>query len=152
MEQFQNTWNIVCKHFMVLYDVFVASLGLNNNTEYYKLKSTGSDLDWVWSDRYPIRRKWLDQSRYRSSVSDRCIPSQKTRADQGMRMEPAGRKGQCRPAGQTSRPQHTEPPGISRVQPGQYLDGRPPGKTRFAAGRGISETSRGCSPCGLCES
>ncbi len=42
---------------MVLYDVFVASLGLNNNTEYYKLKSTGSDLDWVWSDRYPIRRK-----------------------------------------------------------------------------------------------
>ncbi len=30
---------------MVLYDVFVASLGLNNNTEYYKLKSTGSDLD-----------------------------------------------------------------------------------------------------------
>ncbi len=34
MEQLQNTWNIVCKHFMVLYDVFVASVGLNNNTEY----------------------------------------------------------------------------------------------------------------------
>ncbi len=45
MEQLQNTWNIVCEHFMVLYDVFVASVGLNNNTEYYKLKSTGSDLD-----------------------------------------------------------------------------------------------------------
>ncbi len=33
MEQLQNTWNIVCEHFMVLYDVFVASLGLYNNTE-----------------------------------------------------------------------------------------------------------------------
>ncbi len=30
---------------MVLYGVFVASVGLNSNTEYYKLKSTGSDLD-----------------------------------------------------------------------------------------------------------
>ncbi len=30
MEQLQNTWNIVCEHFMVLYDVFVASLELNN--------------------------------------------------------------------------------------------------------------------------
>ncbi len=29
---------------MVLYDIFVASVGLNN-TEYYKLKSKGSDLD-----------------------------------------------------------------------------------------------------------
>ncbi len=58
-----------------LYDVFVASVGLNNNTEYYKLKSTGPDLNRVSSDRYPIRRKWLDRSRYRSSVSDRCIPN-----------------------------------------------------------------------------
>ncbi len=44
---FLFTWtckNIVYEHFMVLYDVFVASAGLNNNTEYYKLKSTGSDL------------------------------------------------------------------------------------------------------------
>ncbi len=45
MEQLQDTSNIVFKHFMVLYGVFVTSVGLNNNTEYYKLKSTGSDLD-----------------------------------------------------------------------------------------------------------
>ncbi len=31
----------------MLCDVFVASVGLNNSTEYYKLKSTGSDLDRV---------------------------------------------------------------------------------------------------------
>ncbi len=57
MKQLQNTWNIVCEHFMVLYDVFVASVGLNSNTEYYKLKSTGS----VSSDRYPICSKndWI---------------------------------------------------------------------------------------------
>ncbi len=30
---------------MVLNGVCVASVGLNNNTEYYKLTSTGSDLD-----------------------------------------------------------------------------------------------------------
>ncbi len=30
---------------MVLNGIFVASVGLVNNTEYYKLKSTGSDLD-----------------------------------------------------------------------------------------------------------
>ncbi len=30
---------------MVIYYVFVASVGLKNNTEYYKLKSTTSDLD-----------------------------------------------------------------------------------------------------------
>ncbi len=30
---------------MVLNGVCVTSLGLNNSTEYYKLKSTGSDLD-----------------------------------------------------------------------------------------------------------
>ncbi len=35
---------------MVLNGVFVTSVGLNNNTEYYKLKSTGSDLDRVSSD------------------------------------------------------------------------------------------------------
>ncbi len=33
MEQLQNTWNIVHEHFMTLYDVFVAFVGLNNNTE-----------------------------------------------------------------------------------------------------------------------
>ncbi len=32
-------------------------LGLNNNTEYYKLKSTGSDLDRVWSDPEPYRER-----------------------------------------------------------------------------------------------
>ncbi len=36
---------------MVLNGVFMASVGLNINTEYYKLKSTGSDLDRVSSDR-----------------------------------------------------------------------------------------------------
>ncbi len=33
MEQLQNTWNIVHENFMVLYDVFVAFMGLNNSTE-----------------------------------------------------------------------------------------------------------------------
>ncbi len=32
---------------------------------------------------------------------------------------------------------------------GQYLDGRPPGKTPV---RGVSKASRECSPCGLCGS
>ncbi len=40
----------VCEHFMVLYDVFVASLGLNNNTEIISLKA--QDRIWIWSDRY----------------------------------------------------------------------------------------------------
>ncbi len=66
---------------MVLNGVFVASVGLNNNTEYYKLKSTGSDLDRSRLTRYPIRRKLLDRSRYRSSVSDRCIPNRYTYVD-----------------------------------------------------------------------
>ncbi len=35
---------------MLLNGVCVASVGLNN-TEYYKLKSTGSDLDRISSDR-----------------------------------------------------------------------------------------------------
>ncbi len=69
MEQLQNTLNIMHGHFMVLYDVFVASVGLNNNTEYYKLKSTGSDLDrsrltdtrstendWIGADTDPQHR------------------------------------------------------------------------------------------------
>ncbi len=30
MEQLQNTWNIVHKNFIVLYDVFVAFVGINN--------------------------------------------------------------------------------------------------------------------------
>ncbi len=33
MEQLQNIWNIVHENFMVLYDVFVAFVGLNNKTE-----------------------------------------------------------------------------------------------------------------------
>ncbi len=33
MEQRQNILNIVHKDFMVFYDVFVAFVGLNNNTE-----------------------------------------------------------------------------------------------------------------------
>ncbi len=57
MEQLQNTLNIMHENCMVLNGVCVASMGLNNSTEYYKLKSTGSDLDRVSSDRYPIRRK-----------------------------------------------------------------------------------------------
>ncbi len=35
MEQLQNTLNIVHENFMVLYYVFVAFVGLNNNTEQY---------------------------------------------------------------------------------------------------------------------
>ncbi len=41
---------------------------------------------------------------------------------------------------------------LSRVEPGQYLDGRPPEKTRLLLEEGVSEASRGCSPCGLCGS
>ncbi len=52
---------------MVLNGVCVASAGLNNNTEYYKLKSTGSDLDrsrltrsaendWIGADTDPQYR------------------------------------------------------------------------------------------------
>ncbi len=41
MEQLQNTLNIVHKHFLVLYDVFVASVGLNNNTIVYA-------QHWIW--------------------------------------------------------------------------------------------------------
>ncbi len=33
MEQLQNSLNIVHENIMVLYDVFVAFVGLNNNTE-----------------------------------------------------------------------------------------------------------------------
>ncbi len=33
MKQLQNTLHIVHKNFMVLYDVFVAFVGLNNSTE-----------------------------------------------------------------------------------------------------------------------
>ncbi len=63
MEQLQNTLNIVHENFMVLYDVFVAFVGLNNNTEQYT-HNIGFGL--VSSDRYPIQRKWPDRSRYRS--------------------------------------------------------------------------------------
>ncbi len=62
MEQLQNTWNIVHENFMVLYDVFVAFVGLNKNTEEY-MHNIG--FRSVSSDRYPIRRKW----------PDRCIPT-----------------------------------------------------------------------------
>ncbi len=61
-------------------------------------------------------------------------------------MEPAGRKAnagrQDKPAG----PQHTEPPGISRVQPGQYLDGRPPGKTRLLLEEVLVRPAGGAHP------
>ncbi len=33
MDMLHNTWNIVHENFMVLYDVFVAFMGLNNSTE-----------------------------------------------------------------------------------------------------------------------
>ncbi len=33
MERLQNTWKIVLKNFMVLYNDFVPFVGLNNNTE-----------------------------------------------------------------------------------------------------------------------
>ncbi len=35
MEQLQNTWNIMHENFMVLCNVFVAFVGLNNNTIAY---------------------------------------------------------------------------------------------------------------------
>ncbi len=48
------------EHFMVLYDVFMASVGLNNNTEYYKLKSTGSDLDRSrLTDTRSVENDWI---------------------------------------------------------------------------------------------
>ncbi len=58
--------------FMVLYNVFCAFVGLNNNIEYY---THNIGFGSVSSLRYPIRRKWPDRSRYRSWVSDRCIPN-----------------------------------------------------------------------------
>ncbi len=33
MEQFQNTWNIMHEHFMVLYYVYVVFVELNHSTE-----------------------------------------------------------------------------------------------------------------------
>ncbi len=41
---------------------------------------------------------------------------------------------------------------LSRVEPGQYLDGRHSEKTRLLLDEGVSEASRGCSPYGLCGS
>ncbi len=65
---------------MVLNGVCVASLGLNNNTEYYKLKSTGSDLDrsrltdtrsaendWIGADTDPQYR--IDASLPQSQIA-----------------------------------------------------------------------------------
>ncbi len=74
---------------MVLNGVCVASVGLNNNTEYYKLKSTGSDLDrsrlidtrsaendWIGADTDPQYRFDAsllitdnDETAYRDEVS-----------------------------------------------------------------------------------
>ncbi len=89
MEQLQNTWNIMHENCMVLNGLCVASVGLNNNTEYYKLKSTGSDLDrsrlidtrsaendWIGADtdpQYRIDASLLiidnDEMAYRDEVS-----------------------------------------------------------------------------------
>ncbi len=45
---------------MVLYDVCVASVGLNNNTEYYKLKSIGLDLDrFRLTDTRSAENDWI---------------------------------------------------------------------------------------------
>ncbi len=49
----------------------------------------------------------------------------------------------------TLQPKTGFPLKLSRIEPGQYLDGRPPGKTRFAAGSGVNEASRGAHP-GVC--
>ncbi len=35
---------------------------------------------------------------------------------------------------------------LSRAEPGQYLDGRPPGKTRLLLEEVFSDTSRGAHP------
>ncbi len=68
MEQLQNTWNTVFEHFMVLYGVLWLPWGLTT-TQYYKFKSTGSDLyrsslidtrstenDWIGANTDPQYR------------------------------------------------------------------------------------------------
>ncbi len=56
---------------MVLNGVFVASVGLNNNTEYYKIKSTGSDLDRSrLTDTRSAENDWIG-----ADTEDRCIPN-----------------------------------------------------------------------------
>ncbi len=41
---------------------------------------------------------------------------------------------------------------LSRVEPGQYLDGRPPGKTRLVLEKVLVRPAGVYSPCGLCGS
>ncbi len=55
MEQLQNTWNIMHKHFIVLYDVYVVFVGLNNNTEHRtRLTNTRStENDRIGADTDP---------------------------------------------------------------------------------------------------
>ncbi len=54
---------------MVLNSVCVASVGLNNNTEYYKLKSTGLDLDRSrLTDTRSAENDWIG-----ADTEDRCI-------------------------------------------------------------------------------
>ncbi len=55
MEQLQNTWNIMHKHFMVLYDVYVVFVGLNNTTEHRtRLTDTRStENDRIGADTDP---------------------------------------------------------------------------------------------------
>ncbi len=50
MERLQNTWNIVHENFMVFYNVFVAFVGLNNNTI---VAMQNIEFGSVSSDRYP---------------------------------------------------------------------------------------------------
>ncbi len=50
MKRHQNTWNIVHGNFMVFYNVFVAFVGLNNNTI---LAMQNIEFGLVSSDRYP---------------------------------------------------------------------------------------------------
>ncbi len=62
---------------MVLYGVFVSSVGLNNNTEYYKLKSTGSDLDRSrLTDTRSAENDWIGADtdpQYRIDASLVCV-------------------------------------------------------------------------------
>ncbi len=77
MKRLQNTWNIVHKNVIMFYNVFVASVGLNNNTV---LAMQDIEFGSVSSDRYPDPAEKAESKRYRSWISVRRTPSQNTSA------------------------------------------------------------------------
>ncbi len=82
MEQLQNTWNIVHENFMVLYDVFVAFVGLKNNYSQHRIwiglvwpipdlqKMTGSEPIPIMSIIGSMHQTYHQTYRW---VSDQCI-------------------------------------------------------------------------------